>query len=183
MLFTPEAVYCSGKLPAVCVIPRDTEYYTYKPADSPTQFNYCLPCWKKIKGATVTLPRDEANPAAGAHVVPKDAFKDERNSHLEPEPFVACTECGRRNHQVCVLWHPDCGRDFVCEACRKGKKEKPSPYTAKSKSVSSLRRERSGPPCGGDEAVTPPALGCANGLVVWAQNCHRQNCLASWRLE
>lgn len=37
-------------------------------------------------------------------VIKKDQFKELKNDHLELEPFVACNECGRKLHQICVLY-------------------------------------------------------------------------------
>lgn len=36
-------------------------------------------------------------------VIKKDQFKEMKNDHLELEPFVECTDCGRKLHQICVL--------------------------------------------------------------------------------
>ena len=40
-------------------------------------------------------------------VIKKEQFKETKNDSLDPEPFVECSECGRRLHQICVL-HLDC---------------------------------------------------------------------------
>lgn len=37
-------------------------------------------------------------------VIKKDQFKELKNDHLELEPFVTCTDCGRKLHQICVLY-------------------------------------------------------------------------------
>ena len=35
--------------------------------------------------------------------IAKSEFKSTKNDILEVEPFVECTDCGRKVHQVCVL--------------------------------------------------------------------------------
>lgn len=35
--------------------------------------------------------------------IKKEQFQEMKNDHLELEPFVTCTDCGRRVHQICVL--------------------------------------------------------------------------------
>ena len=35
--------------------------------------------------------------------IAKSEFKTTKNDILEVEPFVECTDCGRKVHQVCVL--------------------------------------------------------------------------------
>lgn len=53
--------------------------------------------------------------------VPKAAFVEKTNNHIEPEPFVHCSTCGRKFHEICVLWNKCVGRPFVCKQCRGGK--------------------------------------------------------------
>ncbi len=53
--------------------------------------------------------------------VHRNQFKELTNNHVVTEPLVACTECGRKFHQVCVLWSKDLGRPFVCRNCRRAK--------------------------------------------------------------
>ena len=36
-------------------------------------------------------------------MVKKEEFKSAKNDVLELEPFVECSDCGRKLHQVCVL--------------------------------------------------------------------------------
>jgi hypothetical protein len=45
------------------------------------------------------------------------------NNHLEEEPFIDCSECGRKNHKICALWHDGLEKAFICQACRKDKKD------------------------------------------------------------
>ena len=39
--------------------------------------------------------------------VPKTEFEEKKNDVLEREPFVTCSDCERKHHQVCVLHHPN----------------------------------------------------------------------------
>lgn len=64
-----------------------------------------------------------------------------KNDHLELEPFVSCTDCGRKQHQICVLYHEQIWpRGFTCEKCleKKQQKRKINRFNAKSLPVSKL---------------------------------------------
>lgn len=64
-----------------------------------------------------------------------------KNDHLEQEPFVVCMDCGRKQHQICVL-HLDSiwPQGFCCDNCLKKKaaKRKDNKYSAKRLSTSKL---------------------------------------------
>merc|ERR1712226_752760 len=55
-------------------------------------------------------------------LVNKSEFEKVKNDHLDLEPFVTCTECNRKMHQVCVL-HLDFiwENGFICDKCRDAK--------------------------------------------------------------
>ena len=71
--------------------------------------------------------------------IKKNEFKKTKNNELEPEPFVTCSDCGRKLHQVCVL-HMDSiwPNGYTCDNCHKNHntKRKENRYTAKSKYIS-----------------------------------------------
>ncbi|GIY41122.1 CREB-binding protein [Caerostris extrusa] len=57
-----------------------------------------------------------------------------KNDHLEQEPFVECTDCGRKLHQICVLhFEVIWPEGFTCDNClkSKGKKKKENKFTSK----------------------------------------------------
>lgn len=57
-----------------------------------------------------------------------------KNDHLELEPFVDCQECGRKQHQICVLWLDSIWPGgFVCDNClkKKNSKRKENKFNAK----------------------------------------------------
>lgn len=57
-----------------------------------------------------------------------------KNDHLELEPFVDCMECGRKQHQICVLWLDSIWPGgFVCDNClqKKDSKRKENKFNAK----------------------------------------------------
>lgn len=57
--------------------------------------------------------------------IKKDQFKEMKNDHLELEPFVCCLDCGRKLHQICVLYLESIWPNgFVCDNCLKKKSEK-----------------------------------------------------------
>jgi E1A/CREB-binding protein len=64
-----------------------------------------------------------------------------KNDHLELEPFVDCLDCGRKQHQICVLYletiYPG---GFTCDNClkKKGAKRKENKFNAKRLPVSKL---------------------------------------------
>lgn len=64
-----------------------------------------------------------------------------KNDHLELEPFVSCTDCGRKQHQICVLYHEQIWtRGFTCDKCleKKQQKRKANKFNAKSLPTSKL---------------------------------------------
>lgn len=71
----------------------------------------------------------------------KDQFKEMKNNHLEQEPFVVCTGCGRKQHQICVLHHEQIWpQGFCCDNClkKKGAKRKDNKFSAKKLPASKL---------------------------------------------
>lgn len=111
--FNPQMLYCYGK--SLCSIPRDSAYYTYQ-----NRYHYCEKCWKEFHGETIDLGDDSG--LGSSSVVNKSDFMKQKNDHLDLEPFIECTECCRKMHQVCVL-HLDFiwENGYVCDACRKAK--------------------------------------------------------------
>lgn len=73
--------------------------------------------------------------------IKKDQFKEMKNDHLELEPFVDCLDCGRKQHQICVLYLESIWPGgFVCDAClkKKGQKRKDNKFNAKRLPTSKL---------------------------------------------
>ena len=64
-----------------------------------------MKCFSEIPGDTVTvgdvLGLDPTN--STTQTIAKDQFQEAKNDHLDLEPFQECKECGRKNHQICVL--------------------------------------------------------------------------------
>lgn len=57
--------------------------------------------------------------------IKKSEFQEMKNDHLELEPFVSCNECGRKQHQICVLYLDSIWpQGFTCDACLKSRDEK-----------------------------------------------------------
>ncbi|XP_076316078.1 histone lysine acetyltransferase CREBBP-like [Tachypleus tridentatus] len=124
-VFQPQVLCCYGK--QLCTIPRDAKYWSYQ-----NRYTYCQRCFAEIQGDTVTLGDD---PTAPQTTIPKDQFEELKNDHLELEPFVECMECGRKLHQICVLYYENIWPEgFVCDNCLKtqGKKRKENKFTSKS---------------------------------------------------
>jgi hypothetical protein len=64
-----------------------------------------------------------------------------KNDHLEQEPFVVCSDCGRKQHQICVLHHDQIWPiGFCCDNCfkMKGAKRKENKFCAKKLPTSKL---------------------------------------------
>lgn len=64
-----------------------------------------------------------------------------KNDHLELEPFVDCLDCGRKQHQICVLYLESIWPGgFVCDNCmkKKGTKRKENKFNAKRLPVTKL---------------------------------------------
>jgi len=71
--------------------------------------------------------------------IKKEQFKEMKNDHLELEPFVTCTDCGRKQHQICVLYHDQIwSRGFTCDNCLRKKNRKPNKFNAKNLPTSKL---------------------------------------------
>lgn len=69
-----------------------------------------------------------------SRAIKKDQFKEMKNDHLEQEPFVICMDCGRKQHQICVLHHDSIWpQGFCCDNClkKKGAKRKDNKFCAK----------------------------------------------------
>lgn len=129
--FNPQVLCCYGK--QLCTIPRDAKYFSYQ-----NRYTYCQKCFNDIAGDTVTLGDDPMQPQTA---IKKDQFKEMKNDHLELEPFVICLDCGRKQHQICVLhlehiWPSG----FCCENClkKKGVKRKENKFNAKRLPTSKL---------------------------------------------
>lgn len=66
--------------------------------------------------------------------IKKSQFQEMKNDALDLEPLVECIECGRKQHQICVLYMESIWpQGFVCEGCRKKKnmKRKENKFTSK----------------------------------------------------
>ncbi|CAL1261496.1 unnamed protein product [Larinioides sclopetarius] len=123
-VFQPQVLCCYGK--QLCTIPRDAKYWSYQ-----NRYTYCLKCFSEIPGDTVTLGDDPSQPPT---IIKKDQFVEMKNDHLEQEPMVECTDCGRKLHQICVLhFEVIWPEGFTCDNClkSKGKKKKENKFTSK----------------------------------------------------
>ncbi|BET01960.1 Domain of Unknown Function (DUF902) [Nesidiocoris tenuis] len=122
--FNPQVLCCFGK--QLCTIPRDGKYYSYQ-----NRYTYCAKCFYEIPGDTVSLGDDPTQPQTQ---IKKELFKEMKNDHLELEPFVECTDCGRKLHSICVL-HMEAiwPQGFTCDNCLKKKttKRKDNKFNAK----------------------------------------------------
>lgn len=102
------------------------------------RYTFCQKCFNEIPGDTVTLGDD---PLQSQTQIKKDQFKEMKNDHLEVEPFVDCLDCGRKQHQICVLYLEQIWPGgFVCDNCLKKKqvKRKENKFNAKRLPVSKL---------------------------------------------
>uniref|UniRef100_A0A1B0A308 histone acetyltransferase n=1 Tax=Glossina pallidipes TaxID=7398 RepID=A0A1B0A308_GLOPL len=132
--FNPQVLCCYGK--QLCTIPRDAKYYSYQNSlkdygVASNRYTFCQKCFNDIQGDTVTLGDD---PLQSQTQIKKDQFKEMKNDHLELEPFVDCQECGRKQHQICVLWLDSVWPGgFVCDTClqKKDSKRKENKFNAK----------------------------------------------------
>ncbi|XP_069355326.1 CREB-binding protein isoform X5 [Maniola hyperantus] len=139
--FNPQVLCCYGK--QLCTIPRDAKYFSYQNSLKAygvvsDRYTFCQKCFNDIQGDTVTLGDD---PLQSQTAIKKDQFKEMKNDHLEQEPFVVCMDCGRKQHQICVL-HLDqiWPLGFCCDNClkKKGAKRKDNKFSAKKLPTSKL---------------------------------------------
>lgn len=94
------------------------------------RYTFCQKCFNDIPGDTVTLGDDPIQSSQ----IKKTEFTEMKNDHLELEPFVDCLECGRKQHQICVLHHDAIWPGgFVCDNClrKKGERRKENKFNAK----------------------------------------------------
>ncbi|XP_063635647.1 histone acetyltransferase p300-like [Cydia splendana] len=132
--FNPQVLCCYGK--QLCTIPRDAKYFSYQNSLKAygvvsDRYTFCQKCFNDIQGDTVTLGDD---PMQTQTAIKKDQFKEMKNDHLEQEPFVVCMDCGRKQHQICVLHHDSIWpQGFCCDNClkKKGAKRKDNKFCAK----------------------------------------------------
>eukprot|EP00041_Stephanoeca_diplocostata_P038119 m.1478164 g.1478164 ORF g.1478164 m.1478164 type:complete len:2116 (+) comp25164_c0_seq4:202-6549(+) len=122
-LYTPSTLYCLAK--NICIIQRDVKYKKYtKDVNNPV--TYCTKCWGEAEDE-ITLGPEEGNKK-----ILRLEFEDDVNDKEEVEPMITCSECGRKHHEICQLWHKGLTKKFVCKTCRKDSKRKDmQPYTAK----------------------------------------------------
>ncbi|GIX96282.1 histone lysine acetyltransferase CREBBP [Caerostris extrusa] len=124
-VFHPQILCCYGK--QLCTIPRDSKYWSYQ-----NRYIYCQKCFADISGDKVSIEEDP--PSLPPVVIKKDQFVEMKNNHLDIEPFVNCKECGRKLHQICVLYFEAIWPEgFTCDNCLKklGKKRKENKFTSK----------------------------------------------------
>ena len=94
-------------------------------------------CFQDAKGNEIA-----ASDGASGQKIPKTKFERKRNDDKDPEPLIACIECGRKNHEICVLHRPEIYKEkFTCEMCLKAKNgsRKENKFTAKTLPECSLR--------------------------------------------
>ncbi|GFT32224.1 CREB-binding protein [Nephila pilipes] len=122
-VFEPQILYCYGK--QLCFIPRYSKYWSDK-----NLFQFCEKCFINISGDEVTLVVD---PSQSPLVIKKNKFVEMKNNHLDTETFVRCNECGRKLHQICVLYLEFIWPEgYTCDNClkSKGQKRKENKFTA-----------------------------------------------------
>merc|ERR1719210_2455691 len=131
--YSPQTLCCYGQ--QLCTISRDAKYFYWEnknptPSLFSDKYTFCEKCMTDIPGDTVALGDDPSQPQT--HIA-KSEFKSTKNDILEVEPFVECTDCGRKVHQVCVLHFEQIWREFKCDGCHKaaGTSRKENRFTAK----------------------------------------------------
>lgn len=77
---------------------------------------------------SIATSSDPDNPA----LQPKTKFSKSKNDTRDFEPFQKCKRCGRKNHQICVLYKKEIWKDFICDFCQDNtsKRRKKNPFTA-----------------------------------------------------
>ncbi|GFN74631.1 Creb-binding protein, partial [Plakobranchus ocellatus] len=123
-VFCPQVLCCYGK--QLCTIPRDSMYYSYQ-----NRYVYCEKCFNEIPSDEVEFSEDPTQPM---RKIKKDQFEKVKNDQVDYEPFIDCSECGRKWHQICALWFESIWREgWTCDACHKalGTKRKENKFTAK----------------------------------------------------
>lgn len=100
--FDPMMLDCNGQ--KSCCIPKNMKYYDYK-----KKYTVCVKCFQNAKGSSIYINNS---------VLCKDQFVEMKNDKSEEELFVTCCKCGKRFHQICVLYVEQIQKNrFVCECC------------------------------------------------------------------
>ena len=70
--------------------------------------------------------------SANSAPISKDKFVKKKNDVKDPEDFLNCKQCGRKNHTICVLHKKEIWKDFVCDKCLNscGKKRRENKFRA-----------------------------------------------------
>ena len=124
LTFTALPLCCYGK--TTCTINVGAYYYVHQntasgPMDGLNVGNdkifYCEKCFTDARG-------NEIGSDSGQKI-PKTKFTRKRNDEKDPEVMLACTDCGRKSHEICVLHKKEIFQEkYTCEHCLRAKKSK-----------------------------------------------------------
>lgn len=64
-----------------------------------------MKCFQDIPGDSVTIDTTSYDANGTKLTIAKSEFQEYKNDHLDREPFLSCKDCGRKFHQICVLYH------------------------------------------------------------------------------
>ncbi|ESN92547.1 hypothetical protein HELRODRAFT_130363, partial [Helobdella robusta] len=123
-MFSPQALCCYGK--AMCSIPVNAVYYSHQ-----NRYVFCEKCFLDNKSEEMELNEDATQPNIR---IRKELFEKTKNNQLEMEPFIECSLCGKKQHQICSLYLEAVWQgSFVCQQCSTANniKRKENKYTAK----------------------------------------------------
>lgn len=59
--------------------------------------------------------------------MPREKFSDMFNDRLTMEGYMNCSECGRKQHDICELWYDKMGKKNLCHHCKRDRKRKDQP--------------------------------------------------------
>ncbi|XP_033112096.1 histone acetyltransferase p300-like [Anneissia japonica] len=109
-VFHPQVLDCQGK--QLCTIPKDATYFMYQ-----NRYCICKKCFEAVNADHVSL--EDSSSSMQQKRIKKDQFTEMKNTAL-PELFIECMQCGRKLHQICVLYDDTIWPEgFKCGNCKK----------------------------------------------------------------
>ena len=135
--FTPLPLCCFGK--ATCTINVGAVYFCYEPGTQKNQLGiasdkiyYCEKCFSESKGTHMSTSEDNPGATTNTQPISKEKFIRKKNDEKDPEQFLNCKQCGRQNHEICVLHKKEIWKEFICDKCLQAtsKKRKENRFTA-----------------------------------------------------
>eukprot|EP00911_Craspedida_sp_UC1_P000085 UC1_evm1s71 len=101
---------CRG---GTCFVKYGAQYWHYQ-LDNDEELIYCQSHYAKLP-AEVTLPRYGNGTGGDITFYKADLVRRKHNTPLVEERMVSCERCGRRHHEICVMYNMYTGAPYICQ--------------------------------------------------------------------